>query len=109
IRRQDRDGDARPRTGAPDRRRDRFHAAREGARANRRRAFLHRTRNPGSRRLHPRRSRDLMSRRKPMQTRRLFLAAALAAALWAPASAQEKSIVVASTTSTEDSGLFGHI
>jgi tungstate transport system substrate-binding protein len=44
-----------------------------------------------------------------MQTRRLFLAAALAAALWAPASAQEKSIVVASTTSTEDSGLFGHI
>ena len=44
-----------------------------------------------------------------MQTRRLLLAAALAAALWAPASAQEKSIVVASTTSTEDSGLFGHI
>jgi tungstate transport system substrate-binding protein len=44
-----------------------------------------------------------------MQTRRLFLAAALAAALWTPASAQEKSIVVASTTSTEDSGLFGHI
>jgi len=44
-----------------------------------------------------------------MQTRRLFLAAAFAAALWAPASAQEKSIVVASTTSTEDSGLFGHI
>jgi tungstate transport system substrate-binding protein len=44
-----------------------------------------------------------------MQTRRLFLAAALVAALWVPASAQEKSIVVASTTSTEDSGLFGHI
>ena len=44
-----------------------------------------------------------------MQTRRLLLAAALAAAVWAPASAQEKSIVVASTTSTEDSGLFGHI
>jgi len=44
-----------------------------------------------------------------MQTRRLLLVAALAAALWAPASAQEKSIVVASTTSTEDSGLFGHI
>jgi tungstate transport system substrate-binding protein len=44
-----------------------------------------------------------------MQTRRLFLAAALAAAFWAPASAQEKSIVVASTTSTEDSGLFGYI
>ena len=44
-----------------------------------------------------------------MQTRRLFVAAAVAAALWAPALAQEKSIVVASTTSTEDSGLFGHI
>ncbi|MBO0765556.1 MAG: extracellular solute-binding protein [Hyphomicrobiaceae bacterium] len=28
---------------------------------------------------------------------------------WAPALAQEKSIVVASTTSTQDSGLFGHI
>ena len=27
----------------------------------------------------------------------------------APASAQDKSIVVASTTSTQDSGLFGHI
>ena len=44
-----------------------------------------------------------------MRTRRLFVAAAVAAALWAPALAQEKSIVVASTTSTEDSGLFGHI
>jgi len=44
-----------------------------------------------------------------MQTRRLFIASAVAAALWAPALAQEKSIVVASTTSTEDSGLFGHI
>lgn len=28
---------------------------------------------------------------------------------WGPATAQEKSIVVASTTSTQDSGLFGHI
>jgi tungstate transport system substrate-binding protein len=28
---------------------------------------------------------------------------------WDPATAQEKSIVVASTTSTQDSGLFGHI
>jgi tungstate transport system substrate-binding protein len=28
---------------------------------------------------------------------------------WTPAEAQEKSIVVASTTSTQDSGLFGHI
>ncbi len=46
-----------------------------------------------------------------MQTRR-FLAGAVVAALAAfigPALAQEKSIVVASTTSTEDSGLFGHL
>ncbi len=41
--------------------------------------------------------------------RRIVLALALAAALSAPALAQDKSIVVASTTSTQDSGLFGHI
>ncbi|WP_439594539.1 substrate-binding domain-containing protein [Falsiroseomonas sp.] len=39
--------------------------------------------------------------------RRLFLAASLAIAT--PAWAQERSITVASTTSTEQSGLFGHI
>jgi tungstate transport system substrate-binding protein len=51
-----------------------------------------------------------------MQSRRLFVAAvaigaavALPAALAPPVSAQEKSIVVASTTSTEDSGLFGYL
>ena len=37
------------------------------------------------------------------------LAAACAAIVALPASAQQKSIVVASTTSTEQSGLFGHI
>jgi tungstate transport system substrate-binding protein len=42
--------------------------------------------------------------------RRLILAVALVAALGAgTAAAQDKSIVVASTTSTQDSGLFGHI
>jgi tungstate transport system substrate-binding protein len=42
--------------------------------------------------------------------RRLILAVALVAALGASAvPAQDKSIVVASTTSTQDSGLFGHI
>ena len=42
--------------------------------------------------------------------RTLILAVALVAALGAsPAPAQDKSIVVASTTSTQDSGLFGHI
>jgi tungstate transport system substrate-binding protein len=42
-----------------------------------------------------------------MLARRLVLA--LAALLVAPAAAQERSIVVASTTSTEQSGLFTHI
>lgn len=46
-----------------------------------------------------------------MQTRRhLIVLAALASfAATAPATAQDKSIVVSSTTSTTDSGLFGHI
>jgi tungstate transport system substrate-binding protein len=44
-----------------------------------------------------------------MQTRRFVIAATLIACLGAPALAQDKSIVVASTTSTQDSGLFGHI
>jgi tungstate transport system substrate-binding protein len=46
-----------------------------------------------------------------MPTRRhlLVLAASLVLAAAAPAQAQDKSIVVASTTSTQDSGLFGHI
>ncbi|HEY8578369.1 MAG TPA: extracellular solute-binding protein [Beijerinckiaceae bacterium] len=44
-----------------------------------------------------------------MRTRRLALAMAVCAAALAPALAQERSIVVASTTSTQDSGLFGHI
>jgi tungstate transport system substrate-binding protein len=41
--------------------------------------------------------------------RRMLLGLALAIAFAAPALAQDKSIVVASTTSTQDSGLFGHI
>jgi tungstate transport system substrate-binding protein len=41
--------------------------------------------------------------------RRLLLGLALLVATGAPALAQEKTIVVASTTSTQDSGLFGHI
>ena len=44
-----------------------------------------------------------------MPTRGLLLAAAVAAALCAPALAQDKSIVVASTTSTQDSGLFRYL
>ena len=41
--------------------------------------------------------------------RRIFVGALIAAALATPALAKDKSIVVASTTSTMDSGLFGHI
>src|SRR3954453_14897198 len=45
-----------------------------------------------------------------MPTRRRFVLAATIAMLAAsPVHAQDKSIVVASTTSTQDSGLFGHI
>jgi tungstate transport system substrate-binding protein len=44
-----------------------------------------------------------------MLTRRLMLVVTSLALLTLPAAAQEKSIVVASTTSTQDSGLFGHI
>ena len=45
-----------------------------------------------------------------MPTRRLFiLAATIAMLAVSPAHAQDKSIVVASTTSTQDFGLFGHI
>ena len=46
-----------------------------------------------------------------MLTRRTLFVFATAAAMLgaAPAHAQDKSIVVASTTSTQDSGLFGHI
>src|SRR4051794_35359063 len=43
-----------------------------------------------------------------MLSRRLLLALA-AMAIAAPAVAQDKSIVVASTTSTQDSGLFGYL
>ena len=46
-----------------------------------------------------------------MPTRRslVVLAATITLIAAAPARAQDKSIVVASTTSTQDSGLFGHI
>ncbi len=46
-----------------------------------------------------------------MQSRRLLLAATIAFMVGFPgaASSQEKSIVVASTTSTQDSGLFGYL
>ena len=44
-----------------------------------------------------------------MITRRLLIALTAAAAFATPSFAQDKSIVVSSTTSTQDSGLFGHI
>jgi tungstate transport system substrate-binding protein len=44
-----------------------------------------------------------------MLSRRHVIVAATLALLAAPARAEDKAIVVASTTSTQDSGLFGHI
>jgi tungstate transport system substrate-binding protein len=44
-----------------------------------------------------------------MLTRRCLVAIAASVVFGASALAQDKSIVVASTTSTQDSGLFGHI
>jgi tungstate transport system substrate-binding protein len=46
-----------------------------------------------------------------MLSRRMLIAAAAATVVLsgAPVSAQDKSIIVSSTTSTQDSGLFGHI
>ena len=44
-----------------------------------------------------------------MFARRIFLAFAVAFAFVGPSIAQDKSIVVASTTSTQDSGLFGYL
>ena len=44
-----------------------------------------------------------------LNRRSLIAAFAFGLASVAPATAQEKSIVVSSTTSTQDSGLFGHI
>src|ERR1700730_17489884 len=52
-----------------------------------------------------------LERIEMMASRRLFLIAALifASVCGSPTPAQDKSIVVASTTSTEDSGLFGYL
>lgn len=44
-----------------------------------------------------------------LKRRRALLALLTAAASWPPAPAQDKFIVMASTTSTEQSGLFGHL
>src|SRR5512133_3498768 len=44
-----------------------------------------------------------------MPSRRMLIAIAASAVFAGHAYAQDKSIVVASTTSTQDSGLFGHI
>ena len=44
-----------------------------------------------------------------LKRRDVIVAAAIAVVCASPAVAQEKSIVISSTTSTQDSGLFGHI
>src|SRR5262245_47626483 len=56
-----------------------------------------------------RRYRDTKEKKIMSIVRSLFVIAATIALASAPADAQDKSIVVASTTSTQDSGLFGHI
>jgi tungstate transport system substrate-binding protein len=52
-------------------------------------------------------------KKEPRMNRRLLLGLAILAgivpAIGSPVGAQEKAIIVASTTSTQDSGLFGHI
>jgi tungstate transport system substrate-binding protein len=57
----------------------------------------------------PRINDRLWQQRKTTMPSRRLLIGLLVASLAAPAVAQDKSIVVASTTSTQDSGLFGHI
>jgi tungstate transport system substrate-binding protein len=61
---------------------------------------------PGTR---PGMTEKIGSKEQNMMSRRILLGVAFAAALSATAFAQDKSIIVASTTSTQDSGLFGHI
>src|SRR5581483_790890 len=95
---------AQPRTGAALRRRGAVPVSRpdQGTRAGG--AFFHQSRLSGSRGVHQRRA------SVDIQRRRFLLAAALTALTFAaPLGAQEKSITVASTTSTEQSGLFGYL
>jgi tungstate transport system substrate-binding protein len=56
-----------------------------------------------------RRSRDTEEKKIMSIVRSLLVMAATIALIGGPADAQDKSIIVASTTSTQDSGLFGHI
>src|SRR5262249_36963128 len=56
-----------------------------------------------------RQSPDTNRGRRAVQRSLIIAATVLLCAFTAPAAAQEKSIIVASTTSTQDSGLFGHI
>jgi len=108
VRRQDRDGDARPRTGAPARRRDRVHAARDvGEQSCAERFFTH----PQPRRAAPHppaiSSSDVTEaiHADPPIVRHRRRRGRL---VGFPALAQEKSSSCVHH-STEDSGLFGHI
>src|SRR5262249_14797802 len=97
---QDRHGDSQPRPGKAPGRRDRVPGPRAAGRARAGGAIFCETAVGASRSVHKRRTAvDWM--------RRLLVFAALAAAL--PVLAQDRFIVVASTTSTEQSGLFGYL
>src|SRR6185369_14239219 len=113
VRHQDRDGLARSRPTAPARRRRHLPGPRRAVRAGACGRFSRPPEDAGSRRLRPRRSRDLIIRTgAAMPNRFLSFAVALcvgAVAAYSPATAEDRSIIVASTTSTQDSGLFGYL
>src|SRR5262249_25090543 len=103
-RRQDRDDDAQPRPGEAAGRRNPVPASGPAGRARAGRSLLSTTRVGRSRRLHTRRAAMVSSRRRCVGALMLMLALSATA----PAAAQ-KFITVASTTSTEQSGLFKHM
>src|SRR5262249_6451140 len=113
------DVDPRSRRGQAARRRNRADASRPRGRERSGRRLLFRAQDPGGAPIHRRRALGLtvvtlairVRGGDIMPTRRslVLLAATITLVAAAPARAQDKSIVVASTTSTQDSGLFGHI
>src|SRR5262249_25189778 len=101
----DRHDDAQPEPGAAPRRRDRFPEPGQAHRAHAARAILCTTGVEGSRRFHTRRNTMELNRRKFAW----FALAALVVSAASPMSWAQKFITVASTTSTEQSGLFKHL
>src|ERR1019366_9254635 len=114
ARRQGRDGDARSRRSETACRRDRAAASRALDRARPGVRIFRKSAHTGGAEIHRRRIAGLNKNtrgRIHMLNRRTLVAAALGAVIFtAPAAfAQDKSIVGASTTSTQDSGLFEYL